>query len=65
MNNATFGKTMENLRARQDIRLVTDPEQGMKLVCRPTFQSFKIVNENLTIVTLKRMPKFWANSKMN
>ena len=52
MNNATFGKTMENLRARQDIRLVTDPEQGVKLVRRPTFQSFKIVNENLTIVKL-------------
>ena len=50
--NSSFGKTMEQVRLRQDIRLVTDPAEGLKLASRPTFQSFKIVNENLTIVKL-------------
>ena len=45
---------MENVRQRQDIRLVTDPVQGLKLASRPTFQSFKIVNENLTVVKLMK-----------
>ena len=54
LNNSVFGKTMENVRQRQDIRLVTDPVQGLKLASRPTFQSFKIVNENLTVVKLMR-----------
>ena len=48
--NSVFGKTMENVRQRQDIRLVTDPVECLKLASRPTFQSFKIVNENLTVV---------------
>ena len=45
---------MENVRQRQDIRLVTDPVKGLKLASRPTFQSFKIVNENLTVVKLMK-----------
>ena len=53
-NNSVFGKTMENVRQRHDIRLVTDPVQGLKLASRPTFQSFKIVNENLTVVKLMK-----------
>ena len=52
LNNSVFGKTMENVRQRQDIRLVTDPVEGLKLASRPTFQSFKIVNETLTVVKL-------------
>ena len=52
--NSVFGKTMENVRQRQDIRLVTDPAEGLKLASRPTFQSFKIVNENLTVVKLMK-----------
>ena len=45
---------MENVRQRQDIQLFTDPVKGLKLTSRPTFQSFKIVNENLTIVKLMK-----------
>ena len=54
LNNSVFRKTMENVRQRQDIRLVTDPVQGLKLASRPTFQSFKIVNKNLTVVKLMK-----------
>ena len=50
MNNSVFGKTMENLRKRQDIKLVTDEEQLLKWSSRPSFISCKIFNENLVAV---------------
>ena len=50
MNNSVFGKTMENLRKRQDIRLVTDEEKLLKWVSRPSFISSKIFNEDLVAV---------------
>ena len=37
---------------REDILLVTDPVKGLKLASRPTFQSLKIVNQNLTVVKI-------------
>ena len=45
---------MENVRTRQDLRLVKNPVGGLKLASRPTFQSFEIVNENLTVVKLMK-----------
>lgn len=36
-NNAMFGKTMENIRKRIDIRLVTDSRVAEKLIAKPTF----------------------------
>ena len=50
MNNSVFGKTMENLRKRQDIKLVTDKEKLAKWASRPSFVSSKIFNEDLVAV---------------
>ena len=50
MNNSVFGKTMENLRKRVDVRLVTDEKKLVQLTSKPTFVSSKIFNENLVAV---------------
>ena len=42
MNNSVFGKTMENIRNRVDIRLVNEEKQAKKLVSKPTFEGRKI-----------------------
>ena len=53
-NNAVFGKTMENLRKRSDIKLVTEPEKMERLAARPTYVSHKIFHENLVAVHCKK-----------
>ena len=50
MNNSIFGKTMENVRKRVDVRLVTNEKKLDKLTSKPTFVSSKIFNENLMAV---------------
>ena len=50
MNNSVFGKTMENIRKRVDVRLVTDEKKLLKLTSKPTYVSSKIFNENLVAV---------------
>lgn len=47
LNNSVFGKTMENIRKRVDIRLVTDQKELSNLVSKPTYVNSKIFNENL------------------
>ena len=37
LNNSVFGKTMENIRRRVDVRLVTDQKKLYKLVSKPMF----------------------------
>ena len=54
MNNSVFGKTMENLRKRSNIQLVTDPEKMLRLAARPTYISHKIFHENLVAVHCKQ-----------
>ena len=53
MNNSVFGKTMENLRKRCNIKLVSDPQEMVKLASRPTYLSHKIFHENLAAVNIK------------
>ena len=50
MNNSVFGKTMENIRKRIDVRLVTDSKKMIKWASKPTYVSSKIFNENLVAV---------------
>jgi hypothetical protein len=50
MNNAVFGKTMEDMRGRVDIQLISDEAKYKKLVCKPQFDSQKIYSENLVAV---------------
>ena len=50
MNNSVFGKTMENIRKREDIKLVTNEKQLLKMTSKPTFINSKIFNENLVAV---------------
>lgn len=54
MDNSVFGKTMENLRLRCNIQLVTRKDNLLKLPSKPTSVSSKIFNENLVGVNLKR-----------
>lgn len=50
MNNSMFGKTMEDLRNRRKIDLVTGEQRLKKLAAQPTFKSFTIFHQNLLAV---------------
>ena len=54
MNNSVFGKTMENLRKRSNIQLLTDEESLVRLTRKPTYVSSKIFDEDLVGVQMKR-----------
>ena len=50
MNNAVFGKTMENLRNRRNVTLVNCRRKLMRLAPQPSFKNFTIFHENLIAV---------------
>ena len=55
MNNAVFGKTMENIRNRVNVKLVNTEERLKKLTAKPNLKSPpKIFSENLASVHLKK-----------
>ena len=54
MNNSVFGKTMENIRNRVNIKLTTTGEQFKKLTAKPNYESRKIFNDNLVSVHMKK-----------
>ena len=54
MNNSVFGKTMENIEKRVDVRLVTKTKRAVKLASKPHFKKRTIFDENLTAIHMKR-----------
>ena len=54
MNNSVFGKTMENIRNRVNVKLVNSKEKARKLIAKPNCRSCKIFSENLISVHMKK-----------
>ena len=54
INNAVFGKTMENVRKHRDIKLVTTDKKRSKLVSEPNYHMINSISENLSIIEMKR-----------
>ena len=54
MNNAVFGKTMENVRNRRDVKLVVTEERRKKLISEPNYSSCKQFSENLMAIEMRK-----------
>ena len=54
MNNSVFGKTMENIRNRVDVRLINTREQAEKLVVKPNYEDRTIFDANLVAIHMKK-----------
>lgn len=59
MNNAVFGKTIENVENRVGVRLVTNEEYAKKLAAKPNYDRSTIFDENLVAVHMKRTKIFY------
>ena len=55
MNNSVFGKTMENIRNRVDIKLVNDKKKAEKLSAKPNFKHCNIFGEDLIAIHMKKI----------
>ena len=54
MNNAAFGKTMENVRKRRGIQLVTADKRRNQLASEPNYHTKKYFSENLMATEMKK-----------
>ena len=54
MNNSVFGKTMENIRNRVNIKLVNNRDKAKKLTAKPNFKHLNIFCEELIAVHMKK-----------
>ena len=54
MKNSVFGKTMENIRNRVDIKLVNDKKQAEKLSAKPNFNHCNIFSKDLVAIHMKK-----------
>ena len=55
MNNAVFGKTMENVRKHRDIKLVKTDRKRNKLLSEPNFHTMKLIDNNLAIIEMRKV----------
>ena len=55
MNNAVFGKAMENVRNHRDIKLVTSDKRRSILVSEPNYHSSKCISKDLMIIEMRKV----------
>jgi len=59
MNNSVFGKTMENIENRVDVKLVCDRDKAIKLAAKPNYDHRTIFDENLVAIHMKKTSLYY------
>ena len=54
MNNAVFGKTVENVRKHRNIKPVRNDNKRNKLVSEPNYHTMKLIDEDLAIIEMRK-----------
>ena len=54
MNNAVFGKTMENVRKHRNIKLVATDKKRKKLVSEPNYHTMNYISKDLSIIEMNK-----------
>ena len=54
VNNAVFGKTIENVRKHRDIELVATDKRRNQLASEPNYHTTKYFSENLIAIEMKK-----------
>ena len=54
MNNSVFGKILENIRNRVDIRLISSDKVAQTLAAKPNYDCCTIFDENFIAVPMKK-----------
>ena len=54
MNNSVYGKTIENIRKRQNVELIDDRKKALKYSSKPNFDRVTIFDENLVAIHMKK-----------
>ena len=57
MNNAFFGRTMENVRKHRDIKSVTTETRRNYLVSEPNYHTTNFFTEHLLAIEMKKKKK--------
>ena len=55
MSNSVFGKTMENVRKRRDLKLVTIDKRRNQLILESNYHKTKYFSENLLAIKMKKI----------
>ena len=55
MNNAVYGKTMENLRNRIDVKLVSNKKDYLKWTSKPSYISHIIFDNELMAIRRNKL----------
>ena len=61
MNNAVFGKTMENVRKHRDIKLITTQARSSYLVSEQNYHTTKLYQKNLLAIEMKKKIQIFMN----
>ena len=54
LNNSIYGKTIENIRKRKDIKACVDGEQVAKKIRNPLYKHRTVIDENLVLVHMRK-----------